>query len=185
MLSSSLMTVTMEQVLPVAVAPPPRWAVRAAHAVPLLVLPSGLWRVALVAGVPIGYAAHVPPGGVQLPPWEPFYILGLSVVSELAALLTLGLVRPWGEVVPRWIPFLGGRRVRPPAAVVPAYTAATFITLIWAWSIPRAVLGIGSGLGEIFSPIGHAVLAVCYLPLLAWRPLLFAVAFSYHRRTRG
>ncbi|WP_285707351.1 hypothetical protein [Microtetraspora sp. NBRC 16547] len=174
----------MDKVVPVAVAPPPRWAVRTAQAIPLLTLPSGLWRVALVTGVPIGYAAHVPAGGIQLLPWEPYYILGLSVVSELAALLTLGLVRPWGEVVPRWIPFLGGRRVRPLAAVVPACLGAAFITLVCTWAVLRLVLGIGSGLDEIFSPVGRAVLEVCYLPLIAWGPLLFAVTFSYYRRSR-
>jgi hypothetical protein len=31
----------------------PRWAVLAAHAVPLITLPSGLWRIALVAGAPV------------------------------------------------------------------------------------------------------------------------------------
>ncbi|MEU5921380.1 hypothetical protein [Streptomyces sp. NPDC047141] len=31
----------------------PRWAVLAAHAVPLLVLPSGIWRVALTFGAPV------------------------------------------------------------------------------------------------------------------------------------
>ncbi|MCF2434810.1 hypothetical protein LV779_08895 [Streptomyces thinghirensis] len=32
-------------------------------------------------------------------------------MSEALALLTLGLVRPWGEVVPRRVPLLGGRPV--------------------------------------------------------------------------
>ncbi len=36
------------------------------------------------------------------------YVLTLSVLSEVIALLAIGLVRGWGEVVPRWIPFLGG-----------------------------------------------------------------------------
>lgn len=80
----------------------PRWAVLAAHAVPLVTLPSGLWRIAVVAGVPLL------PQAVQ--DWgEGLYIVMLSVVAECLALLTLGLVRPWGEVVPRWIPLIGGR----------------------------------------------------------------------------
>ncbi|WP_406674705.1 hypothetical protein WBK31_10285 [Nonomuraea sp. N2-4H] len=86
-------------------APPPRWAVRAAHAVALVTLPSGLWRVALVAGLPIGYVADVPPEVRDLPPGEVAYIVGLSVVSELAALLTIGLVKPWARSRPagcRW-----------------------------------------------------------------------------------
>ncbi|MFD3873080.1 hypothetical protein [Streptomyces sp. NPDC058623] len=31
----------------------PRWAVLTAYAVPLVTLPSGLWRIALVAGLPV------------------------------------------------------------------------------------------------------------------------------------
>ncbi|MBB4943934.1 hypothetical protein FHR32_008335 [Streptosporangium album] len=155
--------------------PPPRWAVRAAHAVPLVVLPSSLWRVALVAGIPTGIAQPVIIGA-----GEKVYILSLSVVSELAAFMTLGLVRPWGEVVPRWIPLLGGRRVRPLAAVIPACIGAGLVALICAW----AVRGLLVGLTDQWSPAGLAVLAVCYLPLLAWGPLLLAVTWSYWRRHR-
>lgn len=35
--------------------PPPRWAVRAAHATALVTLPSGIWRLLLAAGVTAGY----------------------------------------------------------------------------------------------------------------------------------
>ncbi|MFI1368829.1 hypothetical protein [Streptomyces griseochromogenes] len=31
----------------------PRWAVLAAHTVPLVTVPSGLWRIAQVAGLPV------------------------------------------------------------------------------------------------------------------------------------
>lgn len=75
--------------------PVPRWAVRVAHAIPLCVLPSGLWRVALVLGL-AGYNTDY-----HWAVWERPYVIGLSVVSEGLALLALGLVRPWGEVVPR------------------------------------------------------------------------------------
>ncbi len=34
--------------------PPPRWAVRAAHVVAWSTVPSGVWRIALVLGVPVG-----------------------------------------------------------------------------------------------------------------------------------
>ncbi|WP_141746805.1 hypothetical protein [Streptomyces agglomeratus] len=75
----------------------PRWAVLAAYAVPLVTLPSGLWRIALVAGLPVA-SDPVRTG------WGVLYVLTLTAVSEALALLTLGLVQPWGEVVPRWIP---------------------------------------------------------------------------------
>ncbi|CAM5576179.1 hypothetical protein SBADM41S_04914 [Streptomyces badius] len=71
-------------------APPPRWAVRAAHLTALVVLPSGLWRIALVLGHPAGYteAGFEPFATADAKVW----MLALSVVSELVALLTIGLV---------------------------------------------------------------------------------------------
>ncbi|MEU1686350.1 hypothetical protein [Micromonospora sp. NPDC005707] len=152
--------------------PAPAWAVRAAHLIPLLVLPSGLWRIALVAGLPIG--TPVDPG-----PGESVYIVSLSLVSEGLALLALGLVRPWGEVFPRWLPPVGGRRVPPPFAVTVATVGAVALTLIWgyaAWGVPTH----GNDLG--FTPTGFALLVACYAPLLLWGPVLLAVTWSYHRR---
>ncbi|KAB1909939.1 hypothetical protein [Micromonospora sp. AMSO31t] len=150
----------------------PGWAVRAAHLIPLLVLPSGLWRIALVAGLPIG--SPVDPG-----PGESVYIVSLSLVSEGLALLSLGLVRPWGEVFPGWLPLVGGRRVPPPFAVTVATTGAVALTLIWAyaaWGLPA------NGNDLNFTPAGFALLLACYAPLLLWGPLLLALAWSYHRR---
>ncbi|MFC0028144.1 hypothetical protein ACFFMM_01235 [Micromonospora chaiyaphumensis] len=95
--------------------PAPAWAVRVAHLIPLVVLPAGLWRIALVAGLPIGTPVGVDPG-----PGESAYIVALSLVSEGLALLALGLVRPWGEVFPSWLPLVGGRRVPPRLTVTVA-----------------------------------------------------------------
>lgn len=50
--------------------PVPRWAVRVAHAIPLCVLPSGLWRVALVLGL-AGYDTDCP-----WAVWERPYVFG-------------------------------------------------------------------------------------------------------------
>lgn len=166
-------------------APPARWTVWAAHAVPLCVLPSGLWRVAMVAG----YAGVDVAGmGVR----EKVYVLLLSVVSEGAALLTLGLVRPWGEAVPRWVPFAGGRAVPVNAAFVPAVTGAVAVAALCAYGVLNsafhavrvepAVGGSGAGM-----PDGAALwfLTACYLPLLAWGPLVGVLAFAYRARRSG
>ncbi|WP_262284465.1 hypothetical protein [Micromonospora sp. MA102] len=155
-----------------AVRPAPAWTVRVAHLIPLLVLPSGLWRVALVAGLPIG--TPVDPG-----PGESVYIVSLSLVSEGLALLALGLVRPWGEVFPGWLPLVGGRRVPPRFAVTAATAGAVALTLIWgyaAWGVPAN----GNDLG--FTPTGFTLLVACYAPLLLWGPLLLALTWSYHHR---
>ncbi|MEU5955016.1 hypothetical protein [Streptomyces sp. NPDC047525] len=154
----------------------PRWAVIAAHAVPLATLPSGLWRIALVAGLPV---ADEPVRG-----WaEVLYVLGLSVVSEGLALLTLGLVRGWGEVVPGWVPLLGGRRVRPLAAVVPALLGAAGLFAIMGWFAYAQYAGLGPGVTG--SAAKETVLVACYAPLVLWAPLLVAVTAAYYRRRTG
>ncbi|MFI1786782.1 hypothetical protein [Streptomyces rubiginosohelvolus] len=158
--------------------PPPRWAVRAAQLITLLALPTGLWRLAMVCGFPSGYteAGFVPFDT----PGSKLWMLTLTVACELLALLSLGLVRPWGETVPRWIPVIGGRPVRPLAAVVPAAAGALALTAIWAamplwWTYPHTDM----------TPTGRLLVGVIYQPLVLWGPLLGAVTVSYHRRTKG
>lgn len=153
----------------------PRWAALAAHAVPLVTLPSGLWRVALVAGLPV---AAQPQRGVG----EAVYILLLSVVSEGLALLTLGLVREWGEVLPAWVPVLGGRQIPPSAAVVPALLGAAGLFALLGWACYAQAAGLGSETGVTGGTAQTALLVFCYIPLIAWPPLLTAVALAYYRR---
>lgn len=148
---------------------------RIAHIVPLLTLPSGLWRIALVIGLPV---ADVDAGGF----WVKVYIVSLSVVSEGAALMTLGLVQPWGEVAPRWIPVIGGRPIRPLAAFIPAMTGATILTALWTWAFWGMA---GSDFYTYFGDAQSVIVTACYLPLLAWGPLLAVVAVAYLRRRRA
>jgi hypothetical protein len=153
---------------------PPRWAVVAAHLVPLTTLPSGIWRLFIAGGADLGLRPYHAVNG-----WEAVGIAGLSVLCEGLALLTFGLVRPWGERVPRWIPVLGGRRVAPCAAIVPAALGALALAVIWAYAFrdfPNLAFAT-------FASTGWQVLLVaCYLPLLLWAPLLAAVTWAYYRR---
>src|SRR5215211_5686001 len=85
----------------------------AAYAVLLCVLPSAVWRLHAVL------VKDLPPACEALMAvWEPYYVASLSVISLGAALLTIGLIRPWGEVVPGWVPFVGGRVIPVPGAVI-------------------------------------------------------------------
>ncbi|MEU3561677.1 hypothetical protein [Kitasatospora sp. NPDC006786] len=161
-----------------AVPAPPRWAVRAAHLAAVTALPAGLWRLGLVAGWHGGYtgAGYRAMGFAG---WGAVWPVFLSVITEALALLTIGLVRPWGTVPPRWVPFLGGRPVDPRAVVVAASAGAAGLAVLWTpfaawWAVP----------GTDMTPRGHFLVGFLYLPTVAWAPLLAAVTVSYHRRHR-
>lgn len=53
--------------------------------------------------------------------------LGLGAAAAGGAVLTWGLIRPWGERFPRWMIGLAGKRVPVRMAVVPALGAAVLI----------------------------------------------------------
>ncbi len=156
----------------------PRWARIAAHTVPFVILPSGLWRMGVMLAVPGFGTAEARQHGAGLD----LYLILLFAVSEGLGLLTLGLVQSWGEVVPRWIPLLGGRPVRPLAAVVPAVLGAlATVAVVYGFYLSILLNGFPPG----HTTTEEVVLALCYLPLLAWGPLLGLVTYSYHRRRTG
>ncbi|GAA2119296.1 hypothetical protein [Actinomadura alba] len=168
----------------------PRWARIAAFAIPFTVLPAGIWRVAVVTfHAPI--VVHGEPGAGRLPAWLPMelYVVLLSVGSELLAFAAVGLIATWGEVFPRWIPGLRGRRVPVLAAVVPAAAGAAVLTLMCTLAAVNAALGHtiqGEPLAANF-PLNfddwQGVLAVvAYAPLLLWGPLLGTLTIAYWRR---
>jgi hypothetical protein len=66
--------------------------------------------------------------------WERIYLLAVLPSLQLGlALLTVGLIRPWGEVFRRWLPVLGGRRVAVAVAVGAAAAGAVLVG-VWLWS---------------------------------------------------
>ncbi|UMP05539.1 hypothetical protein [Amycolatopsis sp. EV170708-02-1] len=169
----------------------PRWARIAAYTIPFVVLPSGLWRIMTVVFHIGDDGTH---GTGRLPSWlpGPVYIIGLSIVSELFAFTAIGLIAAWGEVVPRWIPLLGGRRVRPFAAIVPAALGAAALTVLWTAAVVTEMSGRtlqGDPLPADYPTKSlHgwqlAFFELSYAPLLLWGPLLAAVCFAYWRRRR-
>ncbi|MEV6331510.1 hypothetical protein [Streptomyces sp. NPDC051909] len=71
--------------------------------------------------------------------WLALESWGLDATVLLAALgvfLLWGLVRPWGQVFPRWVPFLRGRRVPRALPLAPALLGAASLA-------PYGVIGIG------------------------------------------
>jgi hypothetical protein len=159
--------------------PAPRWATIAAHMVSLVVLPAGLWRIGLALGFSMGMVENGEPAHVH--GWQSVSVAGLSVLTESLALLTLGLVRPWGERAPGWIPLIGGRRIPPGPVVATAATGAVLLALIWGYAFRN---GLDLPGVEFTDPAWRVLLVACYLPLLLWAPLLAAVTYAYHHRRR-
>ena len=162
--------------------PVPNWAARMAHAVPLLVLPSSVWRFPVAFGFDMGMVD--PEAGPWV--WWAFpYTLGLIAVTELLAYLTVGLVSRWGEVTPHWMPLIGGRRVRRLAAVIPATIGGVLLTALWAVEPILGAFGLfGLTTIEFRNGWWEAIGIVAYTPLALWGPVLLAVTASYARRRR-
>lgn len=157
-------------------AAPARWAVAAAYAVPLCVLPSAIWRLSVAAD-----------GGAVS-----WYLVLLSVLSMALALLTPGLVHDWGERVPGWVPGLGGRPVPARPVEVIAVTGGALLVAICAYVLLNLAFGlVGRGWSPdaLADPVPHEppgwnVLRY-YVPMLAWGPLVLAVAVDRRRRARA
>lgn len=174
-------TVTPPITRPGTAAPVPRWADRLAHLIPLMTLPSGLWRLGLALGFSMG-TVDESGAPLHLIGWEIPYVVGLSIFAELVALTAFGLVRPWGEVVPGWIPLIGGRRVAPYAAIVPAVLGSLALIAIWSYGFR----GLFTGMPIPFAGDGWAALMIaCYLPLNLWGPALLVLTWAYWRRRRS
>lgn len=157
--------------------PVPRWALRSAYAIPLLLLPSCLWRLPFAFHFQMGQTgdATMPALWISIP-----YVFGLSVLTEVAALLSIGLVRGWGEVVPTRIPFIGGRRIRPAAVIVPAAIGGLAMTAV---SVMMALTWIGLIDGTGYENRWWEALAkVCISPIGLWGPLMLALTYAYYVR---
>ncbi|WP_237528117.1 MULTISPECIES: hypothetical protein [unclassified Streptomyces] len=164
------------------VRPVPLRAERVARLLPLLAPPVCLWRL------PIGFDCSM---GADVAPmsWSRWadvsHVVTLSLLSEACALLCHGLVRPWGEVVPRWVPGLRGRRIPPYAVIMPA----TLLGLLFTALLVDRTLCTFHLAG--FSDVPYAngwwrLLAALTSGLMAlWGPLILALTYAHHRRRRG
>jgi hypothetical protein len=98
--------------------------------------------------------------------------LGLALSAAAGAWLTCGLVRPWGEVFPRWLPGLRGRRVPIKLAVVPGLLVAVMVAV--------AAKDMFQSLGEDGATgIATAIRwPLVTLPALLWPLWAFALAVA-------
>ncbi|MFB7481291.1 hypothetical protein ACFUEM_22880 [Streptomyces anulatus] len=164
----------------------PRWARRVACTVPLVVLPSGIWR--------LGVLFTEDKRGGAIEDWAMNgYVVLLTLLSEVLAFTAVGLVARWGEVVPRWMPWLRGRRVPTAAAVVPAMIGATILTLVFTvFTVVATVTTVtrskanGDPLPADFPSRAGGwetfYFYAAYVPLVLWGPMLGILTYAYWRR---
>ncbi|MGW7430390.1 hypothetical protein ACWGIN_12645 [Streptomyces sp. NPDC054861] len=152
-------------------APAPRWARRAAHAIALCAVPSGLWRIAMACGVPVGYSDRTLREVFDIPGWGIAYVVGLSVLGELAALFPLLLVSD------RWRP------LSPRTLAVLARTASAGLVLVALWQ--TVVAFTVESRTYLSSGAAETVWGFAFAPLAAIPVLMTAVTWSYVRRHRG
>lgn len=80
------------------------------------------------------------------------------------------------------MPVLGGKRIPPLAAVIPAATGTLALTVLWGTVAVSWWFTNGDG---ALSPPARMAVGVLYVPLAAWGPLLGAVTYSYYQRHRS
>lgn len=128
---------------------PQRWAWTAAWGVLACAVPSALWRLLMIAG--------------------------LSVAQLAAAVLVVGLVRPWGErflgvPIHRWVPValgtLGG------------------LTMTWLFSVQLfiGILAGGRPDQDTVHGIPLVVMYLAYAPMVLFGPLTLAAVVGCARR---
>lgn len=144
-----------------------------------MILPTALWRLPFAFGFDMGMVDPDAPPWVW---WALPYTIGLILVTEGLAYLTVGLVSSWGEVLPSWLPRFGGRSVRPRLVVGAAATGGLALSALW---ISDVVSWVWFGEHVAFTSAAWELLALAgLLTHVAWGPMLLAVTFDYWRRHR-
>ncbi|UYM06784.1 hypothetical protein [Solicola gregarius] len=143
-----------------------RWGVTATWVAALAPVPYALSRLTWLTPWPVAAA------GIDLDAEPGTRLLGilLGLVSECCLWLTLGLIRPRGEVFPHWVPYVGGRDVPVMAAVIPGLSGALLLTIAG-----RSLLQQGLFVeGEVW--------LVLIMPLWLWGPALAVATLAYWQR---
>jgi hypothetical protein len=139
-----------------------------------------LTRYAWALGIPWGMSMeHLRDGQVKHL-WTSG--LFLATFSLVGALLMLGLIQRWGEVFPRWVPFLGGKQVPMALAIVPAAIVSVLVMVggIAAWSGLSQMSAASKIVGEnIVIFVGPLLL----FPI--WSVALAVATLGYYYRRRG
>jgi hypothetical protein len=134
-------------------------------------LPYAVIRLLWLAGIALdgplfGVGGLDGPGGLDLA--TRLWGASLGVAAVLGGVAVLGLICRWGETLPRWFPFVGGRRVPIPLAVVPGMLAG----LAFLAMLPKAFT-------DLVQEFPRSLLTSWVLPFPVWGPLLIRAVTGY------
>jgi hypothetical protein len=157
-----------------------RWGRIAVYVAMLVPVIYAVTRYAWVLGIPLGISMEHLRAGQESGTW----ISGLFLANFglLGGVLMLGLVQHWGEVFPRWMIGLSGRRVPIALAVVPASIVSVLLMVggISIWSGYEEMVNAALASGQDFwLVVGPTLL----FPL--WGAALAAATLGYYFRRRG
>jgi hypothetical protein len=144
-------------------------------------------RYAWVLGFPLGMSEEYLRQGQESGMW----ISGLFMATFglVGVLLTFGLIQHWGEVFPRWMIGLAGRRVPMALAVIPASLISVLLVVgglgIWANLAGMAAALAASGVKgvEIIVDLIFQVGPTLLFPV--WGVALAVATLGYSYRRRG
>ncbi len=144
-------------------------------------------RYAWALGFPLGMSVEYLRRGQETGTW--ISGLFLATFGLAGAVLMLGLVQPWGEVFPRWMIGLAGRRVPIALAVVPASLVSVLLVVggIVIWSglgrMVAALTSTGAGGMGLIEGILFQVGPTLLFPV--WGAGLAVATLGYAYRRRG
>ena len=146
-----------------------------------------LTRYAWVLGFPLGMSEEYLRSGQESGTW--ISGLFLATFGLVGAVLMLGLVQRWGEVFPRWMIGLAGRRVPIALAVIPSSLASVLLIVggIAIWSgLGQMVAGLMAGGAEDMEIIGAIIFQLGPTLLFpVWGVALAVATLGYYYRRRG
>lgn len=149
-----------------------RWGVVATWVAALSPLPYVLTRLTWLTPWPM-----FAPDDLDHTPAMRLMGIMLGLVAESCLWLTLGIIRPRGEIFPRWVPFVGGRPVPVLAAVVPGLAGAVLLTIAGRSIVQQSLFSSAADESTYWM--------VLLMPLWLWGPALGVATLAYWLRRRA
>lgn len=157
-----------------------RWGRIAVYVAMIVPIIYAVTRYAWTLGIPLGMSEEHLRSGQQSGTWTSG--LFLANFGLVGAVLMLGLVQRWGEVFPRWMIGLAGRRVPIALAVIPASIVAVLFIVggIAMWSSYTQTAAAAEASGESWGIVAGPV---AIFPI--WGVALAVATLGYYYRRRG